>query len=138
MLEILTFNSEQDLFDKSVEHLAKQGKPCAVRLTSGTRSCRYRHGTLACVIGCHLSDETAAALDSAWPSCIEDIITNEIIHVCGPNGLRSPALETLMMSLQPIHDECRDLRQLKRTLNRLAAIRQLNPAKVELITKWEA
>lgn len=61
VIEVTPETTKQDIFDAVTRHLANQ-RQWAKKPNSGP--CAYRQGSLACAVGCLVTDSEAAAMDA--------------------------------------------------------------------------
>lgn len=95
----------QELFDITVRHLAKQGKPAQIGHMCALRS---EDGKLSCAIGCHIPDELyKPEMDDKIGSlaALLGAIDPDTQSVLSAAGIGEDSVD-LMADLQNVHDGC--------------------------------
>lgn len=128
--------SEQDVFNMVVKHFAKQGRPSKGLIANGYNGqneigCAYRGSNgCMCAAGIFLPDNIAKHHEGMSIGYVIDSY-EELKHL--------KPFEPLLMELQQIHDEARDLEDLKGQLTALATSNDniIDASAIDKIKKWD-
>ena len=116
--------TDQELFDRVVTHLAKQGRRAMARV-----ACLYRTPDgLKCAIGCLIPDEKYRAEMELDPD-----IWEEVMEVAGI----SDEQDWLARQLQRSHDSSTTAELLRSNLLATARAYKLDPHLIGTITTWQ-
>ena len=142
------FNTIQEAFDATVNHLAKQGRKASISITKNfgdgevrtTTRCLYKTDDgLTCAVGCHLSEENHARA-AGYVGPLNFLIKEKFRHF--PEELKianvnESGLYKFWARMQHAHDNSQSLSHLRRELSSVAGEFFLNDSSIHSIKTWE-
>lgn len=121
--------NNQELFDRVVDHLAAQKRPC---VAGGL--CRYRYRDLKCAYGCLIPDHLYRDEFEGNDLYTGDpFIVRELLAAGGVEKKQ----KDLVIGLQQSHDNSDSADMLKLLLDKVAARFDLDSGRTALITEWK-